>query len=76
MEALDRSRTSSLEEVDSSEESEESLEQAAVVFEADLSSSPWVRKTKCFLLGRDGGPLFSSPNLCELCWNALGAGAR
>lgn len=49
MEALDRSRTSSLEEVDSSEESEESLEQAAVASEADLSSSPWVRKTKCFL---------------------------
>ncbi|XP_039178727.1 uncharacterized protein LOC120298764 isoform X1 [Crotalus tigris] len=79
MEVLVGSRNNSLEDFDSisallDEESEGSWEQAAEASEASLSSSPWVRQTKCFLLGRDRVPLFSSPNLSELCWRALGSG--
>ncbi|XP_039178118.1 uncharacterized protein LOC120298424 isoform X2 [Crotalus tigris] len=81
MEVQVGSGINSLEDFDSisallDEVSEGSWEQAAEALEASLSSSPWVRKTKCFLLGKDRVPLFSSPNLSELCWRALGSGAR
>lgn len=35
-----------------------------------------IESNECFLLGRDGGAIFSSPNLSELCWSALGAELR